>query len=334
MVRALRHTCAIASGVVIASWTSIAIASPSAKLTYARDAGAERCPDEAHVRSAVAARVGYDPFFPWAKQTVIVEVEPSSKGFRGRVHILDENGVARGARTIETSGGDCGEIVSALALAISLGLDSLEASKPPEEKKEPPPPSQENELPPSKGVIAPAPIPPPIAIAQPSAPSRSSRERIAPFARAAIVGALGAAPSSALGGVLAVGARARSVSIAIEGRADFASSANTSLGSVSGSLYLTSIVPCVHVDAVFAFGCAIGSAGSFVARGDRQASAPFFAAGARFGFEIPISNTFGAITSGDLLGTFTPHRILIDGAEAYHLPTFSSAFQLGIIAQF
>jgi hypothetical protein len=32
------------------------------------------CPDEPALRKAVAARVGYDPFFPWAEQTVVVQI--------------------------------------------------------------------------------------------------------------------------------------------------------------------------------------------------------------------------------------------------------------------
>jgi hypothetical protein len=51
-----------------------ASASPSARLVYARSADASTCPDETALRGAVAARFGYDPFFAWAKRTVVVEV--------------------------------------------------------------------------------------------------------------------------------------------------------------------------------------------------------------------------------------------------------------------
>jgi hypothetical protein len=91
---------AVASAVVLAmvTRTKQAWASPSAKLTYARSSGAERCPDEADLRKAVAARLGYHPFFPSASTTVVAEITRAGRGFHGHVKILDEDGVVRGER--------------------------------------------------------------------------------------------------------------------------------------------------------------------------------------------------------------------------------------------
>src|SRR4051794_30142669 len=95
-------------------------ASPSAQLVYARGLGAEQCPDGDALRRAVAARLGFDPFFSYAKQVIIAEIGAAKKGFRGRVRVLDEAGRVRGERVVESASNDCAEMVRAMALGISI----------------------------------------------------------------------------------------------------------------------------------------------------------------------------------------------------------------------
>jgi hypothetical protein len=52
----------------------VAGATPQARLVYSRGTGAEDCADEHALRRAVAARIGYDPFFPWAPKTVVASM--------------------------------------------------------------------------------------------------------------------------------------------------------------------------------------------------------------------------------------------------------------------
>src|SRR5579859_7764190 len=121
--RALARTRAAA--LALAAWgvSTSSWASPSAKLTYVRGSGAEKCPDEGALRKAVATRLGYDPFFPWATTTVVAEVTASRRGFHGQVQILDEHGDLRGRRALDATSGDCADMVRALALAISIAVD-------------------------------------------------------------------------------------------------------------------------------------------------------------------------------------------------------------------
>jgi hypothetical protein len=49
-------------------------AAPAARLVYSRSVDAGSCPDEDSLRRAVATRIGYDAFFPWAKRTVLATV--------------------------------------------------------------------------------------------------------------------------------------------------------------------------------------------------------------------------------------------------------------------
>src|SRR4051812_40160467 len=71
----------VATSLVLAASLAAATAraeGPAARLVYARAPGTESCADEATLRRAVAARVGYDPFFPFAKQTVVVRFATSA----------------------------------------------------------------------------------------------------------------------------------------------------------------------------------------------------------------------------------------------------------------
>src|SRR5204863_2165770 len=98
---------------------------PSARLTYVRAVGAEQCVDEEGLRRAVAARLGYDPFFPWARVTVVAHVRKDVGAYRAEVTLVDEAGVSRGKREITSPGDDCAPLGAALALTISIALDPL-----------------------------------------------------------------------------------------------------------------------------------------------------------------------------------------------------------------
>ncbi|HSO36473.1 MAG TPA: hypothetical protein VLT33_28300, partial [Labilithrix sp.] len=124
--RALAFACAAA----LATAARTALASPSAKLVYVRGSGAEACPGEAELRKAVAARIGYDPFFPAAQKTVIAQVTRSPSGYRGKVQIVGDDGNVRGERELASKGDDCAELVSTMALAVSIALDDLDEAPP------------------------------------------------------------------------------------------------------------------------------------------------------------------------------------------------------------
>ena len=124
-------------GLLLAS--SPALAAPSARLAYVREAGAESCPDEEGLRRAVAARLGYDPFFVWARVTVVAHVRKDAGAYHAEVTLVDEGGVSRGKRAVTSPGDDCAPLVGALALTISLALDPLSLA-PAQPATEPPRP--------------------------------------------------------------------------------------------------------------------------------------------------------------------------------------------------
>jgi hypothetical protein len=116
-------------------------ANSSAHLVYSRTTDAAECPDEETLRKAVASRFGYDPFFAWAKKTLVVWVTRDHGSYVGRLQIVDDAGLARGTREIRSNDESCSELFDALALAISIALDASAQLLPKPSAVQPPPPS-------------------------------------------------------------------------------------------------------------------------------------------------------------------------------------------------
>jgi hypothetical protein len=102
-------------------------ASAASRLVYTRTTGAAHCPDEKRFRTAVAERLGYDPFFPWAEQTVTVDIFEEKGSLRAKLTLVDRDGIVRGTRTLRGRARDCEELLASLALATSITLDPMAA---------------------------------------------------------------------------------------------------------------------------------------------------------------------------------------------------------------
>ena len=111
-----------------AAFSTSARATPSSRLIYSRTPEASSCPSESALRKAVAKRFGYDPFFPWAKQTVVVQILRARTRYIARVQLLDEEGIAHGMRELSSNQGECSEIFEAAALAVSIAAALLGAA--------------------------------------------------------------------------------------------------------------------------------------------------------------------------------------------------------------
>ena len=79
----------------------------SARLVYVKDAASASCPDEAGLRRGVTQRVGYDPFFAWAKTTVLVEITHESREFRAQVQLVDDSNHSLGVRELRSGANGC-----------------------------------------------------------------------------------------------------------------------------------------------------------------------------------------------------------------------------------
>jgi hypothetical protein len=311
-----------------------ALATPSARLVYSRGAGAESCPDEAALRHAVASRVGYDPFFPWAEKTVVATVlRAQPRGFVASVHLVDSAGVEHGARELRTDD-TCAELLDAAALAIAIAIDPLllaaraPASVP--EAKEP------DASPKETRPAAPSPS------ASRAAESTRARERssVALGASAGAVASLGVAPGPAVGLSLGADARWDPVSLGVEGRIDAPASRRTdglSGTTFSSWLVTATLAPCLHFHALL--GCALAQLGSLQASADvgAQATAPWLAAGVRAGVILPVGSHASLRLRADLLGNLdrvTMHVATVDGVTQWKAPLFTASYGLEVAVPF
>jgi hypothetical protein len=304
-----------------------ALASPAARLVYARSADAASCPDESALRGAVAARFGYDPFFAWARRTVVVEVSRRGDHYASRVQMLDERGVAQGERELSSDGSSCSEIFDATALAISIALDaSSKAEKVVEAPPTPPPvsPSTSDAL--SIALVAPRDEPLP----RPMPQARSSSW----FVGADLLGSQGTAPSISAGATAFVEARENALSAALEVRFDAPASATVDRLQASSWLYAAQLAPCFHLGPLSM--CAIGSIGQFVIHGvgvpsPSSATALFAAAGARVGVEWPLSSGVLLRAHADGFADLSPPTYRLDATYvAWTAPTIAGGLAVGV----
>jgi hypothetical protein len=310
-----------------------AAATPSARLVYARTAEAATCPDETALRKAVAARFGYDPFFAWARQTVVVQIWNSGGRYAARVQLLDEEGLARGTREIVSDDDSCSELFDAAALAISIALDA----------------SAKTPAPPPVADVAPPPEPVPPAL-RPS-PTADTPTRQAPLAVTTVapspfrigldaVASVLVAPNPLGGIAVFADYRSRAFSFGLEIQAQLSLPADEhpprsvpSLAHVESALSAATLAPCVHYERAVV--CALGEIGWTQAWGWGLASrgsegAPFVAAGARLGADWPLTRGLFARVHADLLANLNRVSYEVDSQEVWPANPVVAAFGVGL----
>jgi hypothetical protein len=146
---------------------------PTATLAYQVDAGIGGCPSEPVLRSAIAARLGYDPIRPDGAIAVRVTITRTGARLVAAVESADATG-SLGRRELDSAVGDCAELGRALALAVSVAIDPFVLTREvplpdPPPPGDPPPPDAH---PPDTHPPPPADEPPPD---ERSPPPRASR---------------------------------------------------------------------------------------------------------------------------------------------------------------
>jgi hypothetical protein len=298
---------------LIALLPSVADAAPAVRLSYQRGAGAERCPDELAVRSAVAARLGYDPFHEPAQLELEARVAAQGTGLLGSVTAKSSDGQSRGSRELRSEQADCAELSSALELAISIAIDPPSIMRPagaPPKAPEPPPP------PPAPAPAAPSPWAHPIWEVQ---------------AGAAV--SFGVAPTTAAWGfVLGAAARWPWLSAGLEGRADLPATGPAASGQARTSLIFASFVPCARL---WYFGaCAIFSGGALRAEGvdlpdSRQYTSAYLALGARLTGELELGRYFALRAQVELRTPVVRTTLTVAGDPVWTEPPIAGS--LGIV---
>jgi hypothetical protein len=286
------------------------------------------CPEEASLRAAVATRLGYDPFFPWARTTVIVELTRRPPGFHGRVQMVDEHGLALGERVLDTASDDCGKAIAALALAISIALDDLDAMATPDSAPVDVRPEPRVAPAPPPPAPAPGPLPPTPPVPPPRQAGAGSL-----VVSVGAQGSLGLAPAPSVGAYVACGVRRGRWSGGVEIEANAPASAVGDGGArVEAHRTSTTATGCMHLGLPFL--CATATLGAFEAHGEvampRGRVARYAGVGARVGLDVPLlsGRYFLRIFGGGEV-SLSPIQVSVDGFAAYTLPMFSGALGLG-----
>jgi hypothetical protein len=345
--RAARVAAALGSALLVATCARAALASPSAKLVYVKGAGADACPGEDELRRAVAQRLGYDPFFPTAPKTVVAELSGGDHAFHGVVQIVGDDGELRGRRELATKGDDCRELVTSLALAVSLALDDLDAppTTPPDASQPPPPATPPEPQPPTESPTpTPTPTPSPTATATPTpsaTPSATPSLTPSPLTVPLSLGptfSVGAAPAPSLGASLAAALRVSSASLRLDLRADLpAGGASFSRdGRVSTNTFAAALTGCLHAGAPFA--CAGGGAGWLWSR-TRGIRVPHDDGAlvatvlARAGADLPLGRALFLEPFAEGALDLARPRVVVDGITVYQASLFAATFgvHLGIV---
>jgi hypothetical protein len=333
-----RRDPAVVIAAFLAAWSISrgAEAAPSARLVYARGPGVESCPDESVLRAAVAVRMGYDPFLPAAELVIRVEMTAEGQHLRGRI-ILETGGIEKGSQTIdeprrEGVGASCEDLVTSIALAVSVALD---ADKVPVVAAPTPP---ADPAVPVKEVAAPAVVPAATTEGKPGPAAPVTLPRVtggpslslwvAPGLRASY----GAWPAVSVAPDLFAELRSGRFGVGIEGRYDLpvtlAVGSNGS-GQASVQRAMGSALPCAHIGWFTA--CGVASFGETWAKGGANVEGPvtanalYAAFGGRVGVDVPLVPRFHLLGTVDLVGIATQTPVAVGNVTTSGGPVEGSA---------
>ncbi|WP_394832738.1 hypothetical protein LVJ94_40170 [Pendulispora rubella] len=322
----------VVSSLLLLFLARAASAEPSARFRYVRGEGAESCGDEASMRRAVAAQLGYDPFKDDASTAVQATVGKKGERLVGRVEVR-RPGEAPGVRELSSHEMTCASLGSAMAFTISIAIDPLAIARP----RPSPPPLEPLPAPPSE--------PPPVEVPHdtpPPVPSKAEGTEHAerPKVRIGLSshGALGLAPSAALGVGASVGLRWTRLSLAAEGRIFLPARADLSTGGeVHAWTGMGLLAPCVHMK-VAQF-CAVGAIGSLQGE-SKDVSLPaednglYAALGARAGVEVTLTRYVALRPEVEALAALVRPSLTLNGRTIWTMPPVSGTAGLVVVMQF
>jgi hypothetical protein len=320
--------------------TSRAAPGDATRLDYARGADAASCPDREALRTAVTKRLGYDPFFPVARQAIGVEIVAREQRLVATMRLVDNDGMIQGSRELSDALGNCDELVASLALAISIALDpSAALGDTPRAATEaapaaeaPPAVSEAKES--ASTAKGPTPHAPMTKAPSGNASRQQPRAEAAWVFRAAPVLSFGQLPNTAVGLRLGAGLRREAAEIAAEVSAWLPAARTSALGGrVQASLVTGSVTPCYSA-ARFAV-CVIASLGQLRAEGrdlpvGKHDHSLYGALGVRFELRQALSRSLGLFLSADASKVVTPITFRLHEQTVWSSSTIAIITALGV----
>lgn len=314
------------------------------RLDHQRSLDASACPDEPALRRNVAERLGYDPFVDTAEGTLKTRIERAGEELVAELVLIGADGAILGRRTLTSSGTDCEELASSMALAVAIAVDPLVITRPPA----PPPPtdaapdtSTDDDwagFPPNAPAAPPtststAGLPPraePPAVARP--PPAVSEPR---WLQVGLVGlaSLGTAPAIAPGLSLQGGYRSQTAFFGLEARADVPTSIEAGRGEISAGQLVGGLVACAH--RLWVGICGVGSAGVLRSQGigllnPQSASTLWVTLGGRALLDIPLTPAVRLRFQGDLTAQPTRTSLMVGTESVWKSPTVSLTLGGGV----
>lgn len=340
--------CSAALAGSLALWACQLRAAPgdATRLEYARSMRAAQCPNREALQAAVRTRLGYDPFFPVARQTIVVEITDAPDGsVQAQMRLIDDAGMIVGSRELHESADHCDELIASLALAMSIALDpsaalgeepaatpdmtaKTEADRKSEAADEP---AKDSEDAGTKPAVSDLPRMEPI-----SAQTRSTHSQ--PFLRGSTFASLGSSPSTAFGLRLGGGYGSSWFRVLGEVSAQLPTSQRApSGGRVESRLYAGTVAPCVIAHALAA--CAVLQLGALHSRGrdvpnPAQEASFYGALGGRAEYMPLLVGNLHLVLAADLLKTFTPLTLRLLGESVWHTPFASFNAGAGLELRF
>ena len=269
-----------------------------------------------------------------------VESARSGDALVGRAELIDHDGIAQGSREVKNP--ECGELLLALALAISITLDPLHVESVAENKPISPP-----EVAPEEPPVPVEPEPRPVAEQPrfaraerlPRRPPAAPREPVTWHVAAAAIGALEAAPQLTWGGKLGLAARRGRWSLGVEAWSTLpAAETGPWGGEVRVRLLSAALTPCLRAVGGLSL-CALGSLGSMRAEGHgveapRTETVLHATAGGRAMFTLPLGPRFELLANADLAAALNRPRFQLDQAEVWRPGPVVALLGIGASARF
>lgn len=312
-----------------------AYAGVSSRLVYIRAPDALGCPDRLRLEHAVAERLGYNPFFPWADRTIIAEVSGKGTTFTARARLIDADGVVQGTRELTGTTSQCDDLIASLALAISITLDPMSVVQ---ETLPPTPPSSPEAhgddgirvQPRASQDVSPG-------FEQPKLPSKEAKATFLTL-HTGMLARMGVLPRVVPGIRAGVRIESDDFFVGLEGSTSLsASETGPRGGQAAFSLLLATVSPCVRYR--FVAGCALGSMGSLQGRGlgldvPRQESVLYASAGARAIAFLPLGRGWALEGHADAQKGLTLPTFQINEAEVFRPAPFMFDLGIGISMRF
>lgn len=328
-------------GVCCALAPASASAQPSPRVSVVYTP-APRCPDAALFRAMVASRLGYDGDSPSSAGRAVLSVQRARGGFwRGRLEVTTAAGEALPPR--ERSHRDCRALVDGLLLTLAI----QQAQDPPRDA--PALERVQNTTTRSTVLVEATPArDPPRSITAavddetaigprpPALPVLPPGRGLSFRVQVELHASLGATPDFSGGGTLGVGLRWRALSVAVEGRMDvptylaIGEGFGFDVGVVLGGLAL-----CGHPGRWVV--CGLGLAGvqrvtSVGLPSDQVAVLPWYAVGARFGYELPLARRLLLRAQAEVTALPSATQVTFDGQTQWSSPPVAALLGLALIA--